>query len=164
MGQKPARRARQQTKIAVRRETVARLHLEGQTERQIAAELDVSIATISADLKAARQEWQRQYAESYDAACALQLARVERLWFDIYPAIEKGDLRAVEVAIRLLERQAKLLGLDKPNKVEIHDWRAEATEAGLDPQALLDAFERAFDDLTRPQKLSETEENVGANE
>jgi hypothetical protein len=47
-----------------------------------------------------------------------ELDRIDRLQVAIWPAAMKGDTRAVLTIVRLMERRAKLTGLDMPIKIE----------------------------------------------
>ena len=58
-----------------------------------------------------------------------------------------GNPRYIQMLIKLLEREAKLLGLDAPTKVEITDWRAEAIKAGATPEQLSE-IEKFHEQLT----------------
>ena len=53
----------------------------------------------------------------------------------LWPNVLAGKYGAIERLMQVLERRAKLLGLDAPVKVDIeHRIRAIAAEAGLDPE------------------------------
>lgn len=47
-----------------------------------------------------------------------ELDRIDRLQVAVWPAAMKGDTRAVLTIVRLMERRAKLTGLDMPIKIE----------------------------------------------
>jgi hypothetical protein len=47
----------------------------------------------------------------------LQLMRCEDMWSRLQPAISKGDGSAIDRGLRILEREARLCGLDMPIKV-----------------------------------------------
>ncbi len=48
----------------------------------------------------------------------IELQRLEKLWLAAYPKARTGDLAAIHVALKIMERRAKYLGLDAPDKVE----------------------------------------------
>lgn len=52
---------------------------------------------------------------------ALESARLDRLQRAIWPAALAGDIDAVNATLRLMDRRARLLGLDMPTKVEVTD-------------------------------------------
>lgn len=81
----------------------------------------------------------------------LEMSRLDALSVALEPKIANGDVRAIEVAIKLLERRARLGGFDQPVKQQItvvndelaaemvREWRAEierkrrdALDAGID--------------------------------
>lgn len=102
---------------------VLRLRVEGKTYAQIAAEVGVHVATVS---KYLRDEFDRVTAEKdaiWREYVTLHLERTEWLIRRLvapYAADEslKMDHKDATAAKALLERQAKLLGLDAPQKAE----------------------------------------------
>ena len=51
----------------------------------------------------------------------VEIARLEEMWARLQPGIRKGDVRSIEAGIRVMERKARLLGLDMPTKVAMTD-------------------------------------------
>jgi len=49
----------------------------------------------------------------------LWAARLEETWSLLYPAMRKGNTRAIEVGMKVAQRAAKLTGLDLPAKAEV---------------------------------------------
>jgi hypothetical protein len=47
----------------------------------------------------------------------LEVSRLEEMWARLQPGMRKGDVRSIEAGIRVMERKAKLLGLDMPMKI-----------------------------------------------
>ena len=47
----------------------------------------------------------------------IQLDRLERLHMAVWPRAKDGDIRAIDAALRIGDREAKLLGLDAPTKI-----------------------------------------------
>lgn len=122
----------QQTEIAERRQQVARLYVQGKRQQEIADLLAVSAATVSTDVKAMRTAWHREATADVAVHTRKQYERLEMLYLALLPQVEKGSPRAIEVAIKLIERQAKLMGTDRPEKHEVsgnvlveyvNDWR-----------------------------------------
>ncbi len=100
-----------------RRDTVMKLVLEGFTYRQIEARTGFSRGTIGRDIHAR--------LESAAAECPhtkkyreLHRLRINQLLLRLWPMAMEGDLSAVDRVLRLLEREAKLLGLDKPQELQ----------------------------------------------
>ena len=48
----------------------------------------------------------------------LELQRLDALYLKAWEAVEEGDLPAIDRCLRIMERRAKLLGLDAAEKVE----------------------------------------------
>ena len=51
----------------------------------------------------------------------LEMARLEEMWARLQPGMRKGDVRSIAAGIRVMERKARLLGLDMPTKVAVTD-------------------------------------------
>lgn len=72
-----------QTRVNVtmqnRRRQVAELYLRGKTQTEIALEVDMTVATISRDLKAIRQEWRASTLLDFDEAKNRELAKIDAL-------------------------------------------------------------------------------------
>lgn len=85
----------------------------------------------------------------------LEMQRLDRLAVALEPKIQSGDVRAIEVAVKLLERRARLTGADQPVRQQITvindelaselvvQWRADvenkrraALDAGIDPNII----------------------------
>lgn len=120
--------------IAARRTKVSAAILSHMTQREASDELDIPLATINRDMKAVRVEWQAIRVAAADSATAEDLQRLAAAEKAIWPAVEKGDVTAIDRLLRIMERRAKLLGLDAPKRIDITErLRAIASENGLDP-------------------------------
>lgn len=60
--------------------------------------------------------------ESVDEARKLELMRLDELQFSLWDRAINGDLPAANCVLKIMDRRAKLLGLDKPEKVEVNKW------------------------------------------
>ena len=125
--------------IIIRREAIAAMRARGLTLRQIRENLknldppiEVSHGTISRDVQIIRAEWKQKATESIDEWIARELADLDEL--------EKQAWREkrYDLVLKIKDRRAKLLGLDKPMRTEItgadggkvqieyvNDWRGE---------------------------------------
>ena len=112
-------RAKKKIEIDQRRRIVAANILAGLTYREIAAALDVSLGTISGDFKAIIKEWRKHYADDADKWLNTQLRRLDVMLNSIWDNVKDGDLQAMDRALKIMERQAKLLGLDKPAGLDL---------------------------------------------
>lgn len=107
-----------------RREQVAALAAIGATVRQIASRLNVSIGTVSNDMKVIRSAWREQAVEHVNEMVgreAVSLDRLERdLWRDFITTEDIDQrVRVASSILRCKERRAKLFGLDAPDRVEL---------------------------------------------
>ena len=65
----------------------------------------------------------------------LQLARLDLWLTKLEKKINKGDIKAIQTALRIEERRARLLGLDAPVKVSDPDGRPVSFLVVVPPQA-----------------------------
>ncbi len=135
-------------KVTERRTLVAVRRLAGEhNQRDIARALGVSQPTIHRDFIAIDEEWRKEWADSTEKWKTVQAERIEALLKAIWANATRVDGKAqnfyIDRAIALLDRQAKLLGLDAPTKINIiDDIRRRAIEAGLDPDAAVEEANR----------------------
>ncbi|MFD8597518.1 hypothetical protein ACFV1L_21200 [Kitasatospora sp. NPDC059646] len=94
--------------------------------RDITETLEQRIASSQADVEALR---------------ALEDARLDRLFLVAYRrAVRDGELPAIDRALRIMERRARLRGLDRPLRTEISGpdgGPIEVTDATVDELAAL---------------------------
>ena len=95
-----------------RQKQAMELRKQGLSQVQIAERLGVNQSTISNDLKVAFEAYAKECDEERVHWARLDLLRVEAMLFALWPKVEQGDSQATTVALRALERRAKLLGLD----------------------------------------------------
>jgi hypothetical protein len=119
--------------IERRREAVARLILDGNTYRDIAEQLDVSLGTIADDVSELRDAWRERYAEDFAAHASIELAKLDRAEQVLWPQIDDGKLAAIETFVKISRRRAQLLGLDRPERVEavVHHEQSAKDDATL---------------------------------
>jgi hypothetical protein len=98
---------------------VLEMTLAGCSTRQVAAELGVSHATVATDLHAALDSYAALQAEETAKLRALETARLDELLAGVYPKALAGNVRAFEAVLSIMNRRAKMLGLDLPVKVDI---------------------------------------------
>ena len=89
----------------------------GLNYREIAEALDVGLGTIARDVKIILGRWQKEQVSEIDGHVILQLAQVDSAINAIWKKVIEGNFGAVDRLIKLLERKAKLLGLDKPTTI-----------------------------------------------
>lgn len=99
--------------------------------REIADELGVGKSTVQADIEAIRDEWRHEYALTYDQHASNALRRLRALERGIMPAALNGDPRAVMAALGIHDREASLLGYNKPVRIQTStsiEFRAHLSE------------------------------------
>ena len=78
-----------------------------------------------------------------EVAVYLESLRLDSLNAAIWPRAMNGDPRAIEVALKLLERRSRMLGLDFQDKMSARMVDLEAAKVELIGRALLGALEDA---------------------
>jgi hypothetical protein len=123
-----------ESKTSVRRIEAVERHREalelralGKTLEQIADKL--GYASASGASKAIDSALQRTLQEPADTVRSLELRRLDIMLEATMPAAMRGIPQAVDRVLKIMERRAKLLGLDAPQKQEI-------TGAGGGPVAI----------------------------
>lgn len=117
-GQQKAEANRKRLEIENRRKVVAANILAGATYRDIARSLGVSPATIAGDVKAVQAEWREHYVKDTNDWASVQLRRLDVMISAIWEKARNGDKDAIDRVLKIMERQAKLLGLDQPQRIE----------------------------------------------
>ena len=99
--------------VAKRRATALELRISGMSYRAIADALSCADSTAYELVQSALREIPAQNVEilrtEHDAMIRMLILKLK-------PRIDKGEPRAIEVATKLLERLAKLWGLDAPTR------------------------------------------------
>ena len=101
---------------AERKKNAVELRLAGASYRDIGNALGCSTVTAMNDCKEALAEIPMQQA---DEMRTVELSRLDRLQRAVWGKAIKGDLQAVDRALKIIDRRAKLLGLDAPQQVQI---------------------------------------------
>lgn len=93
-----------------------RLRKEGATFAEIADALGYN--STQAAHGAVKRALDAIIREPAAEVLAVELERLDALWRGNYPKAQAGDHHAVSSCLRIMERRAKLLGLDMPDKVQ----------------------------------------------
>lgn len=83
---------------------------------EIATKMGVNKSTVSRALKKAIPAL---YAEEAHEHVAIELARLESVYRKVYPLAMQGNMGAVDRLIKLSESKRRLLGLDRPARLEV---------------------------------------------
>jgi hypothetical protein len=76
--------------------------------------------------------------ESIDDARQLELMRLDELQVAVWDRAVNGELPAAHCVLKIMDRRAKLLGLDKPEKVEVNKWDFNAEDLDAEVQRIVD--------------------------
>lgn len=88
------------------------LRVAGMTQMQIGTRLNISQSVVSRLLASAREDAVMATKDIAGEATTEQIARLDRMLLALWEKVRNGNERAVEAALRVEERRAKLLGLD----------------------------------------------------
>lgn len=104
-------------KSPARAERAARafaLRKAGLSYRDIGAELGVSHVVVYKDVQATIKQFLDEAREHHTQIMAIEAARLDDLQRVMWEQAAMGDRRAVDTVLKIMERRAKLLGLDTP--------------------------------------------------
>lgn len=121
--------------IESRKRQAIRMKVEGKTLAEIRLATGASSATVGRWM---REEIARVAEDRKDLVKSMQWLQGQRLdamLAALWPRIQKGDVAAVERAVKIEERRAKLFGLDEPERVMV---------GSLDPGELAEEEARAI--------------------
>lgn len=93
--------------------------LEGMSYRAIAKVMGVHRCTASSYVKEAIKVIQEEYTEKADVLVTLEREKLDLLEVGLIKATREGDVKAATAMLKIMERRAKLLGLDEPSKSEV---------------------------------------------
>lgn len=113
----------------------------GWGQADIAAEFGVTRDTIAKDIRKAADELNRLSLVEAGRRRAVMAERLQTMFKSVWPRVASGNLNAIRVVLQIMEREARLFGLDAPQKVDIElKIRAMAEAEGYDPdKAMLEA-------------------------
>lgn len=96
------------------------MRIAGYSPEEIATELGYTTTrAVSDDIYGAMSASLTLPDRQIDILREIEIRRMDMMLKALMPGIERGNTRSVEVGIRLLERRAKMLGLDSATKVEV---------------------------------------------
>ena len=121
-----------------------KLRKEGRSFDEIAEELGYS--SRSHVWKAVTKRLQELTAEPATELVNLELLRLDEMWVEAYQrATSTGSRYAIDSCLKIMERRARFLGLDKPTKVAATTPEGEAVPAA--PMDLSVLTDEEFDTL-----------------
>lgn len=99
---------------------VFELRIQGYTFIQIASE--VGFSGPSGAWQAYQRIKSEVIFESIEEARHLEIMRLDELHLAVWDRALSGDLPSANCVLKIMDRRAKLLGLDKPEKIEVNKW------------------------------------------
>lgn len=112
---------------AARRERAAKaldLRIAGASYRQIARQLDISLAAAYDDVQEELGRLDSLNGEKAERLRDIEARRLDTWTLALAPGIKTGDPRSILAAVRIMERRARLFGLDAPTKIVGPDGEA----------------------------------------
>lgn len=114
---------------------VFELRIQGFTFDQIASE--VGYQGASGAWQAYKRVKESHIFESVEEARQLELMRLDEMQFAIWDRALNGELSALSCVLKIMDRRAKLLGLDKPEKVEVNKWDFNSEDLDSEVQKIV---------------------------
>lgn len=110
----------QQAFTAERRAKAIKMKIDGASYSEIATALGYSSRSAAhMDVKRSLEKHVIEEGLAIEAWRELELSRLDTLQQAIWPKAMSGDPRAIEASLKILDRRAKLLGLDSPVRLEV---------------------------------------------
>ena len=118
--------------IEARRAKVADLLLAGASYRKISAITGANLAAVTADVRFLLAMWaEQQNPEARHHWRALEIEKLGEIEILNLRRAKDGDTKAIDSALRIMERRAKLLGLDAPTRVNVNEQEVRAEVESL---------------------------------
>ena len=122
---------------------VYELRIQGNTFEQIASEVGYSGPSGAWQAhQRIKSEW---IFESIEEARQLELMRLDELQVAVWDRAINGDLPAAHCVLKIMDRRAKLLGLDKPEKIEVDKWDINAEDLDAEVERIVNIINERED-------------------
>ena len=115
----------------IRQAEALKLRAHGYTFRAIAQEMKCNVATAHSMVNDAFAAERKGISEAKADLVELELLRCDTYLKAIADKIQDGDVQAVNTALKVADRRARLLGLDAPAKLE-HSGSVTVVASDLD--------------------------------
>lgn len=106
----------QRLSVIQRQHHAVRLRMQNMTFQQIADALNVSVSQTHRYVQNALKQLAKQISEDTEELRALHLQRIDRMAASLWPEAQSGNTQAITTMLKLMEREANLIGLDAPPK------------------------------------------------
>ena len=113
-----------------RRAEVAKLILRGYTYGEMAKLFDVSKTTIAKDVKGILAMWvEEMKPEQRTDWIIKEMSKLDRMERGIAEKSENGDGNSIDRRLKIMDRRAKMLGIDAPQRLQVGQMDIEAAIA-----------------------------------
>lgn len=102
--------------------------LKSMSYRDIGKKMGITVGTAHRYVQTAIKVIQEKYTEKADALVTLERQKLDKLEADLVDLVRGGDVKATTAMLKIMERRAKLLGLDEPSKSEV---KVDAVEVSI---------------------------------
>jgi len=133
-------------RAAERRDQAIKLRLKGLGYTEIGAEMGCSRRSAYRMVSRAVELANVKRHETVEQMIVMELARLDELQRAVYDKAVGGETKAIETVLKIMERRARLRGLDQPTKVDTRsvyytmgeaELVARARQMGLDVPEVL---------------------------
>jgi hypothetical protein len=122
-----------------RRRQVWELHCARASRRQIATQISKAFniphyneVDVYRDIQHGYQRVLGEYESDIREQFHLEMENLANCHLKIWPAVQKGDLKAIQIALSISDRRCQLLGLDKTQRLLIENSVSTAIAEILD--------------------------------
>ena len=112
------------TDVEERKAIAVNMRKEGHGYREIGERLGVNVKTAYGYVQSALMELKEQTEMDVETIRDLELERLDALLNKAWGGVKTGDVSSIMTALKILERRAKMLGLDAPDKQELTSFTA----------------------------------------
>lgn len=146
---------------ALRRRDVMSMRMAGHSFREIGEALGIDHSNAYRHYATAMARLAREDYHDADALRMLEASRLDSYLVAMMPALESGDTAAIDRAIRISERRAKLFGLDLPPPLPDDPQAAQRQAiASLSDDELLARVRRRLSTTTATDSIIEQPPDV----
>lgn len=124
----PASKAQRVTTAQRRRQAVM-MRLAGADYELIARQLGyASRGAACTDIQRALEVSLEEQARDAEVLRQQELLRLDRIQAGVWPAAIAGDTKSADIALKIIDRRCRLLGLDAPTRLEVVSMGAVEAE------------------------------------
>ena len=144
-------------------EAAAKLRTCGLGWQEIGERLGVTKAYAFNSCHSVLQREAATRRESLPAALALEQRRLDALLSSIYERALSGEVEAIDRALKIAERRARLLGLDAPQRTELTALVAQAATASTEEILRELAHRHGYELVPLPTEASDASDGDGGD-